>query len=67
MSSLQIAWAAGLLVTLTALPVGVVRIVALRSGEVGHRHELVPAARVAVTLGLAGLLTLVVCTVLLAT
>lgn len=65
MSPLQLAWAVSLLVTLTALPVGAVRMVAYRSGEIDHTKTLLIAASVALSLGVVALLALVVTSVML--
>jgi hypothetical protein len=65
MTGLQLVWARSLLVTLTALPVGLVRMVAYRSGEIDHQPTLLVAAMVGLALGLAGLVTLAVTSVLL--
>jgi hypothetical protein len=65
MSGLQLAWALSLLVTLTALPVGLVRMLAYRSGEVDHQPTLLVAALVGLGLGLAGLAALAVTSVML--
>lgn len=65
MSSLQLAWAVSLLVTLTALPVGAVRMVAYRSGEIDHTQTLLIAASVGLSLGVVALLALVVTSVML--
>jgi hypothetical protein len=65
MTGLQLAWALSLLVTLTALPVGLVRMLAYRSGEIDHQPPLLVAAVVGLGLGLAGLVALAVTSVLL--
>jgi hypothetical protein len=65
MSRLQLAWVVSLLVTLTALPVGAVRMVAYRSGEIDHTQTLLIAASVALSLGVVALLALVVTSVML--
>ncbi len=65
MSGLQIVWAASLLVVLGALPVGAYRMVAFRSGEVDHTRTMLVAAWVALGLGAAALVVLVVTTVLM--
>jgi hypothetical protein len=65
MSPLQLAWVVSLLVTLTALPVGAVRMVAYRSGEIDHTQTLLIAASVALSLGVVALLALVVTSVML--
>lgn len=65
MSGLQLAWALALLVTLTALPVGLVRMLAYRSGEIDHQGPLLAAALVGLGLGLLGLLALAVTSLLI--
>lgn len=65
--TLQVVWAAALLVTLAALPVGAVRMVAYRSGEVDHTRTMRIAMYVALAAGAAGLLALLVTSVLLLT
>ncbi|HEY0949878.1 hypothetical protein [Nocardioides sp.] len=65
MSSLEIAWGVALIVTLGALPAGIVRTVAYRSGEIDHTRTMRIAATVALTLGLAGLVALVALSVAL--
>jgi hypothetical protein len=64
---LQLLWGAALVVTLGALPVGAVRMIAYRSGEVDHTRTMRIAAYVAVALGAAGLVTLAVTSALLFT
>lgn len=59
MSTLEIAWGIALIVTLGALPVGILRTVAYRSGEIDHTRTMRIAATVALTLGLIGLIGLV--------
>jgi hypothetical protein len=52
-------------VTLWALPLGVVRLLAYRSGETDHTPTMRTAALFALALGLVGLACLVVLSVLL--
>jgi hypothetical protein len=66
-SALQLLWGAAVVVTLGALPVGAVRMIAYRSGEVDHTRTMRIAAYVAVALGAAGLVTLAVTSALLFT
>ncbi|WP_148574059.1 hypothetical protein [Nocardioides caldifontis] len=65
MSPLLVAWGASLIVTLWALPVGIVRMLAYRSGETDHTPTMRTAAQVALALGLLGLVSLAVLSVLL--
>ena len=67
MTPLQLAWAVSLLVTLTALPVGAVRMIAYRSGEIDHTQTLLIAASVALSIGVVALLALLVTSVMLLT
>lgn len=67
MSGLQLAWGVSLIVTLTALPMGVFRMLVYRSRQIDHTPTMHTAAWFALALGLAGLAGLVVCTVLLLT
>ncbi|HET6699435.1 MAG TPA: hypothetical protein VFG88_10135 [Nocardioidaceae bacterium] len=67
MSSLQLAWAASLLVVITALPMGAIRMVAYRSGEIDHSRTMLLAASVALSIGLVALLVLALTSVLLLT
>jgi hypothetical protein len=62
MDALQVVWGASLVVTLVALPMGLVRMLAYRSREVDHTRTMLVAAWVALGLGLAGLLGLAVTT-----
>jgi hypothetical protein len=64
-TGLQIAWGIALIVVLGALPMGLLRAVAYRSGEVDHTRTMLIAATVALGLGLAGLVCLLVLSVLL--
>jgi len=65
MSALEVAWGAALVVTLTVLPMGAVRVIAYRSREVDHTPTMRTAAVFALSLGLAGLVALVVLSALL--
>jgi hypothetical protein len=65
MSALQLLWGASLLVTLASLPVGAVRMVAYRSGEVDHSPTMRLVAWIAVVVGLVALGVLLVTSVLL--
>lgn len=65
MTGLQLAWAVSLIVALGALPMGLLRTVAYRSGEVDHTRTMLIAASVALGLGLVGVVCLVVFSVLL--
>ncbi|HET6625380.1 MAG TPA: hypothetical protein VFG63_03235 [Nocardioidaceae bacterium] len=65
MTGLQILWGVGLLVTLAALPMGAIRMLAYRSGEIDHSPTMLTAAWVALGIGLLGLVILVVTSVLL--
>jgi hypothetical protein len=67
MSGLQVAWGACLIVTLIALPMGVMRMLAYRSREIDHTSTMRTAAWFALGLGLLGLAGLVVVSVLLLT
>jgi hypothetical protein len=66
-SPLLLTWAASLVITLWALPLGFVRMVAYRSGEIDHTPTMRTSAWFALSLGLLGLVGLVVCSVLLLT
>jgi hypothetical protein len=65
MSSLLLAWVVSLVVTLWALPLGFIRMVAYRSGEIDHTPTMRTAAWFALSLGLLGLACLVVLSLLL--
>jgi hypothetical protein len=65
MSALQVAWGAALVVTVWALPMGVVRLLAYRSGETDHTPTMRTAALFALAVGLLGLGCLVVLSVML--
>lgn len=65
MSGLEIAWGMSLIVTLGALPVGILRMVVYRSGEIDHTRTMLIAARFALYLGLAALACLVVLSIVL--
>lgn len=58
MDTLVVAWGAALVVTLFALPMGVVRILAYRSREIDHTRTMHIAAWVALGTGLLGLVAL---------
>lgn len=60
MSGLEIAWGLALIVTLGALPVGIFRTLAYRSRSIDHTRTMKIVATFAMTLGLTGLLCLVV-------
>lgn len=66
MSGLEIAWGISLIVTLGTLPPGLVRTYAYRSGEVDHTPAMRTVAIVAMTLGVAGAVCLVVLSLALA-
>ncbi len=67
MDGLLYAWWVALIVTLGALPVGLLRTVAVRSGDPIQGSETPRvAARFALMLGIAGLLCLAVLSVLIA-
>ena len=59
MSGLQIAWGIALIVTFGALPVGILRTLVYRSGDIDHTRTMRIAATFALTLGLVGLVALV--------
>ncbi|HSE71534.1 MAG TPA: hypothetical protein VLA97_12310 [Nocardioidaceae bacterium] len=65
MSGLEMAWGLSLLITLTALPVGMVRLLAYRSGEIDHTRTLLVAAVVAMSIGVLAALVLAVTSLLL--
>jgi hypothetical protein len=67
MSSLLLGWVISLVVTLWALPLGFVRMVAYRSGEIDHTPTMRTAAWFALCLGLLGLVCLAVLSLLLLT
>jgi hypothetical protein len=50
---------------LTALPMGAIRMIAYRSGEIDHSQTMLIAASVALSIGLVALLVLVVTSALL--
>ncbi|WP_435741855.1 hypothetical protein [Nocardioides sp. SYSU DS0663] len=62
MTPLEIALGVALIVTLGALPVGLFRMAAYRSGDIDHTRTMFIAAWFALGLGLVGL----VCTIVLA-
>ncbi len=65
MDPLHAAWGVSLVVTLWALPMGFIRMLAYRSGEIDHTPTMRTAAWFALSLGLLGLACLVIFTVLL--
>ena len=65
MSPLQVVWAASLVATLWALPLGYVRMLAYRSGEIDHTPTMRTSAWFALSLGLLGLVCLAVSSALL--
>lgn len=65
MSLLEVAWVASLVTTLWALPLGFIRMLAYRSGEIDHTPTMRTSAWFALSLGLLGLLCLVVLSVVL--
>jgi hypothetical protein len=58
MSGLQIAWMLSLLITVTALPVGMIRMLVYRSGETDHTQTMLIAAWVALGIGSLALVAL---------
>ena len=65
MDTLEVLWGASLIIMLTALPMGLVRMVAYRSGERDHTETMLIALVVAMATGLLGLVGLVVTSFLL--
>ena len=63
MSGLEFAWCVALLATLCLLPVGVIRTVIYRSGEIDHTPAMRTVAMLVLVLGLVGLLAFVALTV----
>jgi hypothetical protein len=63
MSALQVVWAVALIATLTMLPVGAVRMVIYKSGEVDHTPALRLVARLALGVGGVALAVLLLVTV----
>jgi len=59
------AWGVALIVTLGALPVGILRTVVYRSGDIDHTPTMRTVAIFAMTLGLVGLVCLVALSVAL--
>ncbi len=59
MDALTFAWGVALIVTAGALPPGIIRTVAYRSGEIDHTPAMRTVAIVAMTIGLTGLVCLV--------
>lgn len=56
MDALTYAWTVALLVTACTLPVGIIRTLAYRSGEIDHTPTMRTVAILAMSLGLLGLL-----------
>jgi hypothetical protein len=65
MDTLEVLWGASLIIMLTALPMGLVRLLAYRSGERDHTRTMFIALLVALGTGLLGLLGLVVTSLML--
>jgi hypothetical protein len=65
MGGLELAWGVSVIVTVVALPMGVVRMLAYRSHEIDHTPTMQVAAWFALGLGLLGLTGLAVTSVLL--
>jgi hypothetical protein len=65
MDTLEVLWGASLIIMITALPMGLVRLVAYRSGETDHTQTMLIALLVALGTGLLGLVGLVITSVLL--
>jgi hypothetical protein len=59
MDGLTFAWVIALIVTLGALPSGIVRTLAYRSGQIDHTSAMRTAAAFALALGLLGVACLV--------
>lgn len=59
MDALEVAWGCSLIVTLIALPMGLVRLVAIHSGGFERSPTMRISAAFAVGLGVAGLLCLI--------
>lgn len=60
MDTLTFWWAIALIVTAGALPVGIIRTLIYRSGDIDHTPTMRTVAIFAVALGLVGLVALVV-------
>ena len=67
MDTIQVLWGASLIIMVTALPMGLVRLVAYQSGETDHTQTMFIALLVALGTGLLGLVGLVVTSILLIT
>ena len=67
MSPLIAAWGASLIVLLWALPVGIIRTLAYRSGGIDHTPTMRTVARFALGLGVVALVFFVLFSVLLLT
>jgi len=67
MTTLEMITVVAVIVTGMMLPAGVWRLAAYRTGQVDHTRGMLGVALLALGLGVAGLVTLVVCVVLLAT
>lgn len=65
MTTIQLMWAASLVIALVTLPVGAFRMLIYRSGEIDHTPTLHKAAWVAVALGSTALLVFVALTIYL--
>lgn len=65
MDTLEVLWGASLIVMVTALPMGLVRLVAYQSGQRDHTQTMLIAMLVALGTGLIGLVGLVVTSILL--
>lgn len=58
MDPLTTSWVVALIVTVMALPVGIIRTVVYRTGDIDHTRTMRIAATFALTLGLVGLVAL---------
>ena len=67
MGALEMVTVVAVIVTGMTLPAGVWRMAAYRSGQLDHTRGMLGVAILALGMGIAGLLTLAVCVVLLAT
>ncbi len=59
-------WVIALIVTVMALPVGIIRTVIYRTGDIDHTRTMRIAAAFALVLGLVGLVALVALSVVIA-
>lgn len=59
-------WVIALIVTVMALPVGIIRTVIYRTGDIDHTRTMRIAAGFALVLGLVGLVVLVALSVVIA-